>query len=84
MTPGRMPASVATAGFRFVVQSLSATGATANVGDRLPRAATGFSMPPVWAWPMWETPRWHAERKPAFAALRETFVAIPESGPTRP
>ncbi len=79
MTAARMPAGITTSGFRFIVQSLPVRGGTE--GDRLPRAATGFSMPPVWSWPTWETPRWHAERKPAFGAMRETFNAIPESGP---
>jgi hypothetical protein len=79
MTAGKMPAGITTTGFRFIVQSLPVGGG--GEGDRLPRAATGFAMPPVWSWPTWETPRWYSERKPAFGVLRETFEAIPEAGP---
>ena len=82
MDAARMPTGIATAGFRFVVQSVPIDPA-ASTGDRLPWAATGFAMPPVWSWPTWEAPRWYAERKPAFAAMREAFLTIPDSGPPR-
>lgn len=93
MTAGRMPASTSTMGFRFIVRSLARDAAAAGGGDaqaqeiageRLPREGAGFAMPPVWSWPTWESPRWYAERKPAFAALRETFTTIPDAGPPRP
>ena len=87
MDSGRLPTGITTAGFRFVVQSIP-VGASATssggVGERLPFAPSGFAMPPLWSWATWESPRWHAERKPAFAALRAAFDAIPESGPPRP
>lgn len=90
------PLSATTDGFRFVVQSVARTGsapddaarddaarASAARADLLPRAGATFAPPPTWQWPGWDEPRWYAARKPLFDAMRETFGAIPESGPPR-
>jgi len=29
-----------------------------------------------YAWPMWEEPRWQARRRPTFAAMRDTWLAL--------
>lgn len=73
---GADPAHVTTDAFRFVVRTLDVSGATPLLRDALP--TTGAA---EWQWPTWEEPRWHAERKPAFAAMREAFHAIPTTGP---
>jgi tetratricopeptide (TPR) repeat protein len=84
--PGaRDPEGVITPGFRFIVESFDPAAPAASVGERLPRASGGgagaaaFAMPPLWSWPTWEVPRWHAERKPLFEAMRETFARIPDA-----
>jgi hypothetical protein len=65
-----------TDGFRFVVQSYDPrnprTGGAWLTGPR--GAAT---TPPTWSWATWEIPRWHAEIKPVFDAMRQTFDDIP-------
>ncbi len=38
-----------------------------------------FAAPPLWTWPTWEVPRWHAEVKPLFEAMKQTFDAIPDT-----
>ncbi|HRQ78926.1 MAG TPA: hypothetical protein PLY94_10025 [Gemmatimonadaceae bacterium] len=75
---GGDPAHVTTDAFRFVVRTLDVGGATPLLRDALP--ATGSA---AWSWTPWETPRWHAERKPAFDAMREAFRTIPDAGPRR-
>lgn len=75
---GSDPAHVTTEGFRFVVRSLDPVGASARRRDMLPREGSAF-----WSWQTWEEPRWHAERKPAFEAMKQAFRAIPDSGPRR-
>lgn len=75
---GTDPGHVSTEGFRFVVRTLDLTGPTPALRDALP--ADGVA---AWTWPQWEAPRWYAERKPAFAALRDVFRAIPTAGPRR-
>ncbi|MBA3852955.1 MAG: hypothetical protein C0503_00990 [Gemmatimonas sp.] len=72
---GTDPAHVTTDGFRFSVRMLDIGGTTPVLRDALP--AVGAT-PPTWTWSTWESPRWYAERKPAFAAMRETFRAIPD------
>ena len=71
------PEGVVTPGFRFVVQSYDPSDPLA-VGDVLPRGERSgvFGSVPLWSWPPWEQPRWHAERKPLFDAMRQTFDAI--------
>jgi tetratricopeptide (TPR) repeat protein len=78
-----MPDARSTDGFRFVVQSLDPLAPTASTGERLPSAPSGFTQPPTWRWSAWDAPRWWPERKPAFAAMRDAFSAIPDSGPPR-
>lgn len=75
---GSDPAHVTTPAFRFVVRTLDVSSGTPLLRDALP--ASGAA---EWTWPSWEEPRWHAERKPAFDAMRETFRAIPGTGPRR-
>lgn len=83
---GTHPASVTTDGFRFVVQSVDKATQQPRASLpslAIPGAAAGFATPTLWRWAGWEEPRWYSERKPVFDAMRETFRAIPESGPPR-
>lgn len=75
---GTDPSHVGTEAFRFVVRTLDVSGPTPQLRDALPAAGAA-----AWTWPTWETPRWYAERKPAFAAMRDAFHAIPTAGPRR-
>jgi hypothetical protein len=78
--PGaRDPEGVPTPGFRFIVQSYDPRD-PARGGDVLPRGAGPgrFGEAPPWHWTGWETPTWHAELKPQFHAMRETFASIPD------
>lgn len=79
-TGPRDPSAARTDGFRFVVEAQPRSAGQNAAGDLLPRLGRGFAPPPLWQWPTWETPRWHAERKPLFEAMRETFAGIPEDG----
>ncbi len=75
---GGDPAHVTTPGFHFLVRLLDVSGAAPRTASALP--AEGMA---AWSWATWESPRWYAERKPAFAAMREAFRGIPERGPRR-
>ncbi len=83
-TSGRRdPGHRTTDGFRFMIESVDASGARSL--DRMP-IGTGpalFGPPPLWSWPTWESPRWHAERKPLFGAMQRAFASIPDEGPPR-
>jgi hypothetical protein len=74
----------ATDGFRFVVQSYDPASPRAG-GETLPRGITASPAADVrtWAWPTWEEPQWHAEVKPLFEAMRQTYTSIPEHPPRR-
>lgn len=77
---GRDPASASTSGFRFVVESYDPAAPRGGL-DRLPGGAgAGFSSAIAWTWPTWEAPRWYAERKPAFAIVRDAWATIPDGG----
>jgi hypothetical protein len=65
-------AGVETDGFRFVVQSFDPRTPRGS-GERLPNAEAAV---PTWTWQMWEEPRWHAEIKPAFETMRQTFAEL--------
>jgi hypothetical protein len=73
--------TVTTDGFRFVIQTSDRTAGQPR--DLLPRDGSGYATPPIWRWNGWEVPRWYAARNPLFAAMRETFRAIPDAGPPR-
>ena len=73
---GSDPAHASTDGFRFALRLLDVSGAAPRLLDALPAAGMV-----TWRWEGWEQPRWYAERKPAFAAMREAFHTIPDSGP---
>lgn len=77
---GTDPNHRSTNGFRFGVRLLESSGAASSVRDALP---SDGSVPPLWTWEPWEEPQWHAERKPAFAAMRDAFRAIPDAGQRR-
>src|SRR5258706_14573352 len=68
-----------TDGFRFILEIYDPSNPRSG-GDCLPRGAetSKFGEPQTWSWPPWEVPQWHAEIKPLFAAMRQTFAGIPE------